>query len=300
MAPYLRIVAEIRRRIEAGELQPGSRAPSARQITQQWGVAIATATKVLAELQREGLVKSVPGIGTVVTGQSTVDTTPPDAGPPALGRERIVRAAVDIADVEGIAAVSMRRIATELDVSTMSLYRHVRGKDELLVFMIDLAFASIRLPEKRPRGWRARLELALRALWALFRRHRWLAPVMSVTRPQLAPHALTYTEWVLGAIAPFGLDAGTTMHIHVMLFAYARGLATSLEPEAEAERDTGMNSDEWMQTQEASLASLGDSPAFVNLMRMVDAQGFELDLDTLFEFGLARILDGLAVMIRTR
>jgi len=298
MAPYLQIVADIRRRIEAGELQPGMRVPSARQITQQWGVAIATATKVLATLQQDGVVKSVPGIGTVVTGQSIVDTT---AAPAGLGRERIVRAAIGIADSEGMAAVSMRRLATELDVSTMSLYRHVRGKDELLIFMIDEAFRGVRLPAKRPRGWRSKLELAMRALWALFRRHRWLGPVMSLTRPQAAPNALAYTDWILDAIGPLGLDPGTALHVHVSLFAYVRGLATTLEPEAEAERDTGMNSDEWMDSQqEAMLAALSASPAFANFVRAVSGSDHELNLDTLFEFGMARILDGLSAMVRRR
>jgi DNA-binding GntR family transcriptional regulator len=64
--PYRKIVAEIRRRIDAGELRPGDRVPSARQITADWGVAIATATKVLSTLQQDGLVRAVPGVGTVV------------------------------------------------------------------------------------------------------------------------------------------------------------------------------------------------------------------------------------------
>src|SRR5258706_8508085 len=65
-APYRLIVDEIRARIAAGRLRPGDRVPSARQITQEWGVAIATATKALATLQAEGLVRAVVGVGTVV------------------------------------------------------------------------------------------------------------------------------------------------------------------------------------------------------------------------------------------
>ncbi|MFD0358781.1 winged helix-turn-helix domain-containing protein, partial [Streptomyces sp. NPDC127110] len=65
-APYARIAAELRRRIESGELRPGDRVPSTRAITQRWGVAMATASKVLAALGQEGLVRAVPGVGTVV------------------------------------------------------------------------------------------------------------------------------------------------------------------------------------------------------------------------------------------
>ncbi|HEX8628679.1 MAG TPA: winged helix-turn-helix domain-containing protein, partial [Catenuloplanes sp.] len=65
--PYARIVADIRARIVAGELRPGDRAPSTRQITRQWGVAMATASKALAALRQEGLVHPARGVGTVVS-----------------------------------------------------------------------------------------------------------------------------------------------------------------------------------------------------------------------------------------
>src|SRR6476661_475965 len=76
--PYARIVREIRRRITAGELRTGDRVPSTREITRQWGVAMATATKVLTTLQQEGLVSAVPGVGTVVRA--------PETGRPAARR----------------------------------------------------------------------------------------------------------------------------------------------------------------------------------------------------------------------
>ncbi|NYV76440.1 GntR family transcriptional regulator, partial [Streptomyces sp. UH6] len=63
---YSRIVTELRQRIESGELAPGERVPSTREITKEWGVAMATATKVLTELRHQGLVRAVPGVGTVV------------------------------------------------------------------------------------------------------------------------------------------------------------------------------------------------------------------------------------------
>ena len=68
--PYLRIVGELRRRITAGELSPGDRVPSTRQIVRQWGVAMATASRALTLLRQEELVRAVPGVGMVVTGPS--------------------------------------------------------------------------------------------------------------------------------------------------------------------------------------------------------------------------------------
>src|SRR5262249_10242423 len=146
--PYLRIADDIGARIANGRLRPGDRVPSARQITADWGVAIATATRALAALQQQGLVRPVPGVGTIVTAPEPAATTR-RAGPPAatkerpagtsieLSRRRIVRAAIELADAEGISALSMRTVAARLGAATMSLYRYVPSKDELIFHMID-------------------------------------------------------------------------------------------------------------------------------------------------------------------
>ena len=134
--PYRRIADEIRARIADGELRPGDPVPSARGITREWGVALATATKVLATLNAEGVTRSLPGRGTVVTGPA-VPVQPAGAsaraarrneGDPNLTRERIVAAAIRVADAEGLAQLSMRRIATEVGAAPMSLYRDANGK----------------------------------------------------------------------------------------------------------------------------------------------------------------------------
>src|SRR5690242_15945562 len=144
--PYQRIAAELRARIRTGELKPGDRIPSARQITRDWSVAIATATKVLAALRQDGLVEAVPGIGTVVSTavvSSTVDQSTPVVVNADLSRAQVVAAAIELADTEGIAALSMRRVAASLAVPTMSLYRHVGSKDELVLEMIDRAIGEL-------------------------------------------------------------------------------------------------------------------------------------------------------------
>jgi AcrR family transcriptional regulator len=310
--PYLRIVEDIRRRIDAGELCPGDKVPSARRITRDWGVAIATATKVLSRLQQDGLVHVVPGVGTVVTPVAGIAAGPPNDvavrpreprrtnGPvggtsaPELTRERIVRAAIDLADAEGLAALSMRRLATHLDAATMSLYRHVRGREELVLFMIDEALGTEAFPPTPAPTWRAGLETAARMQWRVFVRHPWLAPMMSVTRPQLAPNALAHTEWVLGSLSGLGLDPGEMLLIHVMLFSYVRGIATNLESEAEAQRETGVDSDEWMESQWSTISRLFGAGRFSQLLLgLSDTDGFDFDLEGLFEFGLTRLLDGL-------
>ncbi|WP_412543750.1 TetR/AcrR family transcriptional regulator C-terminal domain-containing protein [Longispora sp. K20-0274] len=298
-APYQRIADDLRARILAGELRPGDLVPSARGIARDRGVALATATRALAVLRQEGLTSPVPGIGTVVADRAA----PPARRRPArepdgeLDRARIVAAAIAIADADGLAEVSMRRIATDLGVATMSLYRHVGGKDELVLHMADAAFGGQPLPADPPPGWRDALELSSRLLWALFRRHPWLAPGMSITRPQFAPNGIRHTDWVLRALDGLGLSGAERINTHLMLLSYVRGLAMNLEAEARAEQDTGMTSDEWMATHEEQLMALAAAPEFATFLRFAATTEFELDLDALFEFGLARFLDGLAARL---
>jgi AcrR family transcriptional regulator len=296
MADSAEIVDSIRRRIASGELKPGERVPSTRQITRKWGVAMATATRVLTALQQEGLVVARPGIGTVVASAPVVAAAVPRPRltSPEVGRDDVVRTAMAIADAEGSAAVSMRRVATELGVATMSLYRHVPSKDELVERMVDMAFADHPFTSPPPDDWLAALEMAARHLWVIFGRHRWLAAVMSFTRPQITPNVLVYAEWVMSALHAAGLHPRRIFQVHLTLFTHVRGLAISLEPEAIAEQETGIDYGEFMETQDAAVAAVMSSGAYPTFQAVAAAAEFDLDLDEQFEFGLGHLLAGLA------
>jgi AcrR family transcriptional regulator len=316
LPPYAQIAAELRDQIEKGTLAPGDRVPSTREITQRWGVAMATATKALAALRQEGIVRPIPGVGTVVGGRRPAPARPLALAPPAaapglaaarrrgaadprLESGRIVAAAMAVADAEGLAGLSMRRVATEVGVATMSLYRHVADKDDLLLKMMDAAFGECRFPADPPEGWRDRLELAARTLWAMFQRHPWLAPALSVTRPQPIARGIVCAEWVLGALDGHGLDPSAMLTIYLTLVNYVRGTAVNLELEADAEAASGLNSEEWLDTQGSALWSIvaaGHFPVFDR----VTATDYAFNLPNLFEFGLQRLLDGLAAVIDGR
>lgn len=308
--PYVQIAAEIRRRITAGELRPGDRVPSTRQITQEWSVALATATKALALLSQQGVVRAEPRIGTVVA-----TPEPPPASPqhatrrrPArepdqeLSRERIVHAAIEIADAEGLAAVSMRSVAARLDVATMSLYRYVPSKGELVVLMTDTVFGEESLPAIPPPGWRERLEIAARLQWAIYRRHPWLSQLVNLNRPLPLPNLMVHGEWALAALDGHGLSAVTMLHVHITLYSYVRGIAINLESEAQAEAETGITDEQWMDSQEDAFGTIAATRAFPTFARVVGVlskDGYDFDLDTIFEFGLAPLLDGLALLIES-
>ncbi|MCX5374943.1 GntR family transcriptional regulator [Streptomyces sp. NBC_00091] len=297
-APYVRIAAELRGRIERGELRPGDRVPSTRAITQRWGVAMATASKVLAALGQEGLVRAVPGVGTVVAARPAAGQgRRTGAEDDAQQRARIVRAAVEIADAEGLAALTMRRLGAELGVSAMSLYRHVGSKEQLVVLMADAAFGEQALPERPPPHWRERLELSAALQWRLYRAHPWLAAAMNLNRPLLIPNGIRHIDWALAALDGHGLDAGTRMHAAVTLFGYVRGHAVDLEPETAAEQSSGVSGEQWMQAQETRLAALlehGAFPAFTAARTDAD-----LSPESLLHYGLTALLDGLATHITT-
>ncbi|MBW0106584.1 TetR/AcrR family transcriptional regulator C-terminal domain-containing protein [Pseudonocardia sp. KRD291] len=319
----VRVADTLRERIRSGALAPGERVPSTREISREWGVAMATATKVLAALRADGLVQPVTGVGTVVRdgpapgpppgrapagAARTVRSRPHGTGPrtgatatgagseTGLSTGLVVRTALAVADAEGLAALSMRRVAVELGVATMSLYRHVADKDDLLVRMLDAAFDEWVPPPPPPPGWRAGVEQVCHALWSGFRRHPWMASALSLTRPQALAGAMVYSDRILGGLAELGLSPTVAFDTQLILFNFTRGVAISLESEQQAEADTGRTADEWVDEHlPDTRAALGtrDLPALRHTLdRLVD--GYDLDLDHLFTTGLAHLLDGIA------
>ena len=297
---YERIADELRRRIVSGQLAPGQLIPSARAITREWGVAAATAMRALAVLRDEGLVSARPGVGTVVATRPTRTRGRRETLEQDITAERIVAAAIEIADAEGLSAVSMRRVAIDLGVATMALYRHVRGKNSLLLLMADTIMGQLPLPAIRPPGWRAQLELVARHQWAGYRGHPWLARIISMTRPAALPQGMAHTEWALAAVDGLGLDPNAMLHVVVNLFAYVRGSAMNVEMDLESEQETGLTDEEWLASQTTQFTRVLGSGRFPYLARVFAAPEVDLDLDTLFEFGLERLLDGYAALLERR
>ncbi|MEU1736878.1 TetR/AcrR family transcriptional regulator C-terminal domain-containing protein [Streptosporangium sp. NPDC020145] len=283
--PYLRIVADLERRIADGELRPGDPVPTTRAIMREWGVAMATASKALAALKQAGAIESTSRVGAVVAGRRL-----PSRSAGGLERGHVVRVAMEIADADGLAALSMRAVAADLGVATMALYRHLEGKTELTQLIADAAFAEIEYPEPPP-GWRSHLRVAARLQWAAYQRHPWLPRLVSITRPVTPPGQLAYGLWTLRALDGLGLDPDTRLHIYATVVNYVRGTAINIESEAAAELDTGMTSKQWGR---AKLSA--DGP----LVAQVAEPGTELDLESLFAFGLERLLDGLTTVIAPR
>lgn len=254
---------------------------------------MATASKVIGQLRDEGWVTTSPG-GTVVAEARRVRRRPRGS---EVTLDALIEAAVAVADAEGLTAVSIRRLGTELDVSPMGLYRRVANKADLIDQMLERAFGSGPLAEVSARvgatdHWRRRLEVSAKALWSAYRQHPWLAPAMSTTRPPVISTALDYSEVVLGAFADAGCSAREGFTLYLALLNLVRGLALTLEPEAEAEAVTGMDNDEWMDLQDDLFANLqgGDHPHLAEIAE----RGYPYDIDAIFRAGLKSFLDGVA------
>lgn len=293
------IAGEIAARIRTGELGPGARAPSTREIMRRWGVAMATASKVLALLRDEGLVQTRRGAGSVVVGpiRRLAPGTGRRPGGQALSTRRIVSAAIAVADREGLGALSMRRVAVELDVATMSLYRHVRDKDALLALMVDETFRLQRTRSTTSPDWQVGLKAETRAQWQTFRAHPWLASALSISRPTPLPSGMAYSDRVLRLLLTAGFTADQAFSLHLVLLNLLRGFATTVEAESASEVDSGLTADEWMDTQRAALedAMAGqDLPALRRVMSELEPGGYDYDLDHLFTLGLELVLAGIA------
>jgi AcrR family transcriptional regulator len=223
---------------------------------------------------------------------------PPAKGPkPGLTLDRIVAAAVRIADAEGLAAVSMNRVAKELHTGAMSLYRYVESKHELLALMIDAAIGEVP-PTPSDGDWRSRLEGWARATVQAMRAHPWAASA-PVAGPPLAPHAVAWFEDALAALAGTGLTEDEKPSVVLLLSGYAANHVTVMAQVAESFLAPG---DAAMRGYADTLRALTDAERFPALHAMLAAGVFDRadPPDVEFEFGLQRILDGIAALIASR
>jgi AcrR family transcriptional regulator len=241
----------------------------------------------------------------------------PTRGPkPGLSVERIVRTAIGLADREGLDAVSMRRVADELGVGTMSIYTYVPAKAELFDLMVDAVFGEqameleAALSALGPRaGWRAGLEARARVDWALSERHPWLVHVASA-RAVLGPNETTVFELTLGIVDGLGLRGREMVAVIDLVATYVDGAARAAAEAGAAAAATGMDDNEWWLERAPLLEELMDAQRFPVVSKVGADGGFDVAPDAAnynlafaledFEFGLQRVLDGIEAFLASR
>ena len=225
---------------------------------------------------------------------------PTGSGPkPGLTLERIVAAAVALADREGLAALSMRKVAAELDVGTMSLYRYVPGKGELLDLMLDhVNRPSPTLQEHRGKDWRHTMELVARGTWQLYLDHPWLLQVNQF-RPILGPNALAGFDFALAALDGLGLTGREKVAVILAIDHYVTGTARTYVLRRQVVQETGISDEEFWGAQASVLTEAIASGNYPEIAALPE-DAFTIDGEEALEFGLHPLLDGLAAFIERK
>ncbi len=220
----------------------------------------------------------------------------PNRGPrPGLSLDAIVTAAIELADRDGIAALSMRKVAAELGVGAMSLYRYVPGKEELLDLMLDRVNGPDPGETMEPApgtGWRERLEQVARGSYATYLRHPWLLQV-NQSRPLLGPNALLGFEFSLTGLRGLPLSGREKVAVIQTLDAYVTGLARTHVLAQQLSEQSGMSDQEFWDTQAPLMEIAHRSGAYPEVFALSE-DSFDITGDEIFAFGLDRVLDGLA------
>jgi AcrR family transcriptional regulator len=204
-----------------------------------------------------------------------------------LSRERIVAAAVALADSDGLGALSMARLAERLGCGTMSLYRHVANKEELVTFMLSTAPGPP--PVAKPSDWRGALTDWAAGLWDIYHRHPWILSA-AAAGPPADPGQLTWLNAGLAALAETGLSERDKLAAVMAILHYVRG-AAALNIDAGHVEGPGYPD---------LLRRLVDAERFPALSAALEAGAFDtadIDHQADFHSGLRQLLDGVGARL---
>ncbi len=246
----------------------------------------------------------IPRTLAIAWGRAEPATRGPRAG---LSAEAIVRAAIEIADADGLAAVSMSRVAEHLGYTPMSLYRHVPSKDDLLALVQDAALGDP--PPGAPpggdapgEGWRDGLAAWARDVAAAYRAHLWVLDI-PISGPPAMPRQIGWLERALAVLADSSLPRPERLSVVLLVSAYSRSWAQLMRDLQRGLERSGSTDEQVAREYQQVLGQLVTEDRFpavhaVLVEGLLDDEDDEVDD---FEFGLQRILDGVeAYMTRVQ
>jgi AcrR family transcriptional regulator len=214
--------------------------------------------------------------------------------------DRIVATAIEVADAEGVQAVTMRRVAQALGVAPMSLYTYVPGKAELLDLMLDTVYAQMARTDLSNKPWRMRVEVVAQENRDLYDQHRWAATI-STSRPPLGPGLMAKYEHELTAFAGLGLDDVEMDAALTYLLNFVQASARSAAEAVAIQRNSAMSDEQWWAVNAPFLARVFDETKYPTAARVGAAAGAAhrgaYSPAHAYEFGLQCVLDGLGVLI---
>ncbi|GAA2399239.1 TetR/AcrR family transcriptional regulator [Actinomadura vinacea] len=227
--------------------------------------------------------------------------------PAELDVERVVRAAVALADEGGLAKATLPKVAEALGYTTMSLYRHVGSKDELLSLMRDQALGPAPAPRADGLEWRAGLREWALAQAAIYWRHPWLVR-LPISSPPRGPNEITWLDAGLRILRETGLDWPRKLGVIGLLAGQVRSACQQALDLADGRRDGGLDQHRAEQDYGRTMARLVDAVRCPEAAAMFASGLFEPPpvqetdepIDADFTFGLDLILDGVATMMATK
>lgn len=212
-----------------------------------------------------------------------------------LSRDRIVHAAIELADAKGLDEVSLRKVAAELGAGPMRLYGYLSTKDELLDLMVDKVYGEIALTADG--DWRAVTRSLAQRLRQVAHRHEWFVDLLG-GRPQMGPNAMAFAEAMLTALNRAFDDINATMRAAGTVTAYLIGAVRGEITERRAERATGMNEQQWQMASGPYMSRMLATGRYPTLAKVVH-DGSDADPDTAFGTGLRCVLDGITLLNRS-
>ncbi|KWX57410.1 TetR/AcrR family transcriptional regulator [Mycobacterium sp. NAZ190054] len=214
--------------------------------------------------------------------------------------DAVVGAAIEIADADGLGAVTMRAVATRLGIATMATYTYVPGKAELLDLMLDTVYAQMPRSDLSGMPWRTRVSAIAAENRELLERHRWVA-ALATTRPPLGPGMIAKYEHELGAFDGLGLSDLEMDSALTFVLGFVTSVARIAIDSRNADADSGLSDRAWWERAEPLLAKVFDAARFPLASRVGAAAGqthaAAYSAEHAYQFGLARVLDGLAPVI---
>ena len=204
--------------------------------------------------------------------------------PARLSRESVLRAAVEVADEGGIEALTMQRVGEAVGAEAMSLYRHVRNKEDLIDGAVDLVFAEIELPPTDT-DWRSAMRRRAVSVREVLRRHPWAVGLME-SRAMPGPANMRHHDAVLGVLLGAGFTSATATHAYNLVDSFVYGFAL---------QERGMpfgNPEEMAAMGESMFRDLAGTYPHLEAVA-VDLIASQFSYADEFDYGLDLILDGI-------
>ena len=217
---------------------------------------------------------------------------PPVRGPkPRISLADVVAAGVAIADAEGMAALSMRKVANHLGVGVMSLYTYVPGRSELVELMIDRVMGEQVLPDpKLP--WRERVEQWARETWRIYTAHPWLLDY-NMARLPVGPHVLDVSEALYAALFAAGFTGAENVASSNLIQNQLLGAARYMISDADEARHTGVSAEAYWDSRASFWETHFDENRYPTMAAIWEAGGFDDPAGWDFERLLDRLLTGI-------